>query len=212
MVYTEQNKTQRPIPLPPPELPALLEIQTLRLHLRRLREADEAAFVYFHEASEDHLRPWTPARSETITHDQLFQVQRLRALQGLRNGDQLHLAAFLPTGQIAGFFNLNNIIRGVFQNTYAGWSISAELVGRGLGTEGVLALLDVAFAPPPMGLALHRVQANVIPENVPSIRVAEKAGFRREGLARNYLKIAGIWQDHIMFAKLASEHTIQFGS
>jgi ribosomal-protein-alanine N-acetyltransferase len=84
--------------------------------------------------------------------------------------------------------------------------VSAEVVGRGLATEGVRALLDVAFAAPP-GLALHRVQANVIPDNVRSLRVAEKAGFRREGYAPRYLKIAGEWRDHVMFAILADEHT-----
>ena len=81
---------------------------------------------------------------------------------------------------------------------------------QGLATEGVIAMLDLAFAPEPAGLGLHRVQANIIPHNAPSLRVAEKAGFRREGLALAYLNIAGEWRDHLMFAKLADEHTLRF--
>ena len=95
----------------------------------------------------------------------------------------------------------------VFQNAYASWSVSADVAGSGLGTEGAQALLDLAFLPHPEGLGLHRVQANIIPANHASIRIAEKTGFRYEGLAKRYLKIGGHWQDHAMYAKLSDEHT-----
>jgi len=68
----------------------------------------------------------------------------------------------------------------------------------------------LAFAAPPVGLGLHRVQANVIPTNTGSVRVAEKAGFRMEGLGRNYLKIAGEWRDHVFYGKLSGEHQIKY--
>lgn len=116
-----------------------------------------------------------------------------------------------PThGRIAGFFGLNNIVRGVFQNADAGWSVSADCLRMGLATEGVAALLDVAFAPPPRGLGLHRVQANVIPTNVASLKVAERCGFRREGVSLRMIEIDGRWQDHVNFAKLGDEHELRF--
>ena len=59
------------------------------------------------------------------------------------------------------------------------------------------ALLHFAFDE----LGLHRVQANIIPRNVASVRVAEKAGLRREGLALRYLRINGAWEDHAMYAR-----------
>ena len=71
-------------------------------------------------------------------------------------------------------------------------------------------MLDIAFAAEPRGLGLHRVQANVIPANPASLRVAEKAGMRLEGTAKRYLEIAGVWQDHHMFAKTAEEHTFRY--
>ena len=106
--------------------------------------------------------------------------------------------------------NLTQIFRRALQGAFAGWSVNAEVARQGYATEGVIALLDLAFAPEPAGLGLHRVQANIVPTNAPRLRVAEKAGFRHEGLALRYLRIAGEWRDHAMFAKLADEHTPQF--
>lgn len=105
---------------------------------------------------------------------------------------------------------MSQIFRRAFQNAYVGWRVSADQVGRGIGTAGVFALLDLAFAPEPVGLGLHRVQANIIPENAASIRIAEKVGLRLEGRAVAYLKINGVWEDHLMFAKLADEHVPHF--
>jgi [ribosomal protein S5]-alanine N-acetyltransferase len=51
-------------------------------------------------------------------------------------------------------------------------------------------------------LRLHRVEAACIPTNDASIRLLEKCGFGREGYAREYLCINGIWQDHLLFARL----------
>jgi ribosomal-protein-alanine N-acetyltransferase len=106
--------------------------------------------------------------------------------------------------------NLNNIVRGVFQNTDMGWRVMFEFAGRGLGTEAVIGMLDLAFAAPPAGMGLHRVQANIIETNVPSMRLAARAGFRREGVAPRMLRINGEWQDHVMHAKLADEHTLTY--
>ncbi len=84
--------------------------------------------------------------------------------------------------------------------------VGADSMGRGLGTEGVEALLRVAFTADPDGLALHRVQANIMPTNQRSIRIAAKVGLRCEGLAVRYLEIAGTWEDHIMFAMTREEY------
>ena len=128
------------------------------------------------------------------------------ARRGQAAGTQCRLVATLHDGTLAGIVSLSEIVRGVFQNAYAGWRVSADLIRQGLGSEGVNGLLDLAFAPPPVGIGLHRVQANIIPTNLASLRVAEKCGLRREGLAPRYLKIAGQWQDHVLTAKTVEEH------
>ena len=47
---------------------------------------------------------------------------------------------------------------------------------------------------------LHRIQANHLPDNVRSSRLLARLGFRREGLAREYLFIRGAWRDHVLTA------------
>jgi len=185
-------------------------IRTPRLLLRPLCADDRAEFVRVHTASRALFAPWFPARPADETLDDFFARQLNQTLDGLRENTQYRFVGLLDDARIAGFFNLFQVVRGAAQYAVSSWSVSAEVGRQGLGTEGVTALLDFAFAPSPTGLGLHRVQANIIPTNTPSIRVAEKTGFRREGLAKNYLKIAGVWQDHFLYAKLADEHTFTF--
>jgi [ribosomal protein S5]-alanine N-acetyltransferase len=185
-------------------------IRTPRMLLRTLLPGDRVAYRRAHEASAAMWAPWFPVSPLEETADQWFDRQLERVASGAREGTECRLVGFLADGRIAGLFNLTQIFRRALQGALAGWSVNAEVARQGYATEGVIALLDLAFAPEPAGLGLHRVQANIIPSNVPSLRVAEKAGFRPEGLALRYLKIAGEWRDHAMHAKLADEHTPRY--
>jgi [ribosomal protein S5]-alanine N-acetyltransferase len=186
-------------------------LRTPRLTLRPINRDDFDALVDFYSISRDHLRPWSPRVPETGEMRGYFDEQLERTEIGLETGSACRLIAIEnSTGKLAGTFGLNNITRGAFQNADAGWQVAASHLGQGFATEGVSALLDLAFAPTPRGLGLHRVQANVIPTNGASLRVCAKCGFRVEGSARRMLFIAGQWQDHVMHAKLAEEHTIKY--
>jgi ribosomal-protein-alanine N-acetyltransferase len=179
--------------------------RTVRLWLRPLMPEDREEYIRMHRVSAAHFRPYMAAAEPGTTHADMFSKELEQSVQGEEKGTLVRRAAFLQDGRMAGLFSLSQIYRGAFQNCYAGWRVNVEVTGQGICTEGMAAMLEVAFALPPAGLGLHRVQANIIPGNAPSIRVAEKLGFRREGLALGYLKIAGHWQDHLMFAKLADE-------
>ncbi len=191
-----------------PAHPALPDVtlRTPRLVLRNYLPSDRAGFVRVHEVSAAYWRPWLPAGLPGESYDDVFDRTLEAARRGQAAGTQCRLVATLHTGQLAGIFSLSEIVRGAFQNAYGGWRVSADLAKQGIGTEGVNGLLDLAFAPPPVGIGLHRVQANIIPGNLPSLRVAQKCGLRREGMAPRYLKIAGQWQDHVMTAKTIEEH------
>ncbi len=188
------------MPLPQPRL------RTAQLLLRLPTESDRAEFVRAMTLSESHMRPWVPRHVEGARADAWFDRSLERANREWGAGTGVRLFAFLDDGRMAGSFSLNNIVRGVFQNADAGWMVMVDCLRRGVATEGVGALLDYALAPEPVGLGLHRVQANVIPRNEASLKVARKCGFREEGLAKAMLNIDGQWQDHIMFAKIADEH------
>lgn len=191
-------------------MPAAPIVRTPRLLLRPLRAGDRDAFIQLHEVSRALFEPWSPLQAAQESLEDLFATDLRKGARGRRSGNHLRLVGILDDGRIGGFFNLSEIVRGVFHNAYAGWSVNAEVAGQGIATEGVLALLDCAFAPPSAGWGLHRVQANIIPGNAASLRVAEKAGFRQEGTALRYLKIAGRWQDHLMFAKTVEEHEVVY--
>ena len=99
-------------------------------------------------------------------------------------------------GAIVGSINLSQVFRKAFQNAYLGYSLGVKYTGKGYMTEAVNLMLRFAFK----DLKLHRVEANVQPENLPSIAVLKRCGFTKEGFSRKYLKIAGKWRDHERFA------------
>jgi ribosomal-protein-alanine N-acetyltransferase len=180
--------------------------RTERLLLRPFAETDADEFVRLIEASREAWAPWTPASERAVSGGELFRRELRRTEAGAGSGTHLRLGAFVHVGRsLVGIFALNEIVRGVFQSAHASWQIAGDRMGQGLGTEGVRAILDIAFDQPPEGIGLHRVQANIMPSNTPSLRIAEKIGFRREGLAERYLKIAGRWEDHAMFAITSEE-------
>jgi [ribosomal protein S5]-alanine N-acetyltransferase len=102
---------------------------------------------------------------------------------------------------IVGVVNFSQIFRGGFQNAYMGYYVGAEFTGRGYMTQGLRLALDYAFR----RLKLHRVEANIQPENVASIALVKKLGFRLEGYSPRYLKISGHWRDHERWAILREE-------
>lgn len=87
---------------------------------------------------------------------------------------------------------LSGIIRGPFQSCYIGWSCEGSLEGKGYAREAVGEVLDRAFTT----LSLHRVEANIVPENARSIALAKACGFRYEGFSPSYLCIRGHWREH----------------
>ena len=104
-------------------------------------------------------------------------------------------------GAIAGVYNVGQIFYGPFCSAYLGYYGFAPFAGHGYMHEGLRLVLRYAFGP----LGLHRLEANIQPENGSSIALVSGAGFRLEGLSPRYLKIAGRWRDHERWAILAEE-------
>jgi [ribosomal protein S5]-alanine N-acetyltransferase len=145
------------------------------------------------------LDRWEPVRPDTFF---TLETQQ-RGLARLREAEDFtDLGVFLEAGdELVGRVQLSGISPSPFENAYLGYFVSERHNGRGYATAGVRLAVDVAFAE----IGLHRVQAAVIPRNLASIRVLEKAGFRNEGLALRYLQIAGVWEDHLLYAVTAEE-------
>jgi ribosomal-protein-alanine N-acetyltransferase len=147
----------------------------------------------------EFLDPWEPVRPDTFF---TLETQK-RGLARFREAEDFaDFGIFLTEGdELVGRVQLSGISPPPFANAYLGYFVSECHNGRGYATDGVRLAVDAALGE----LALHRVQAAVIPRNLASIRVLEKAGFRKEGLALRYLQVAGVWEDHLLYAVTAEE-------
>ena len=89
-------------------------------------------------------------------------------------------------------------MRGAFQSCHLGYQLDERAINQGFMTEALRRAIAFVFDE----LQLHRIEANVMPRNLRSSRVLAKLGFVEEGLARQYLKINGVWEDHIHYVML----------
>jgi ribosomal-protein-alanine N-acetyltransferase len=146
----------------------------------------------------DFMAPFEPARAEANFTDsgQLALIRDLLARH--ERGQTLPHVILDEDGSVVGRITLNEIVRGPFQSCSLGYWVAASANGRGLATAAVRDIVRVAFE----DLGLHRIQAGTLPGNVRSQRVLESNGFVRFGLAPAYLRIAGRWQDHVLFQLL----------
>jgi ribosomal-protein-alanine N-acetyltransferase len=176
-----------------------------RVLLRAPRRTDVRALVALQQHNAEHRRPWGPVPAPGSEPDSPLAVAR--EIKAARRewredrGYRMVIELRDEPGRLAGRVSLSQVWRGNFGSCYLGYWIDRDLEGRGLMTDAVRAITTFAFA----RLGLHRVQANVVPRNTGSLRVLEKAGFRREGLAERYLQLAGVWEDHVMHAVTSEE-------
>jgi len=164
--------------------------------LKELRREDAPLLHRFRLENRAFLRPWEPLRDDGY-YTLEAATQTIEAQEADREADRGYAFGIFAGDELVGYANLNAVVRGVFQNAYLGYAVGAAANGRGYATDAVREVARVGFAE----LGLHRIQAAAIPRNTASIRVLEKAGFRREGLAERYLLIAGTWEDHVLFAR-----------
>jgi [ribosomal protein S5]-alanine N-acetyltransferase len=167
--------------------------------VREFEVADAEALLELLVRDRAFLDPWEPVRADSFFTLEVQQrgISKLRAAE-----DLVDFGIFLAeTDELVGRVQLSGITRGPFQNAHVGYFVAERHNGRGYATEAVRQAVDAAFR----ALDLHRVQAAVIPRNTASIRVLEKVGFREEGCARRYLRIAGAWEDHKLYAVTREE-------
>ena len=161
--------------------------------------SDYEQWAALRAASREFLTPWEPIWP---SNDLTRTAFRSRIRQYWRDIDEdvaYPYFIFDAQGQVlVGALTLSNVRRGVAQTGTLGYWIGLPHARKGYMTSAVRLTLEFAFR----HLGLHRVEASCLPHNQASIRLLQKCGFTREGLARGYLKIAGEWRDHLLFARL----------
>jgi ribosomal-protein-alanine N-acetyltransferase len=116
-----------------------------------------------------------------------------------REDQASYLIRHAACGGLVGYVNINNIVRGALRSGHLGYAAFRSHAGRGLMTKGLAAVVTDAFT----SLGLHRLEANIQPDNAPSLNLVRRLGFRREGFSPRYLLIDGQWRDHERWAVLA---------
>ncbi len=170
--------------------------------LRVPQMVDFAEWAALRELSRDFLTPWEPIWPADDLTRGAFRRRVRRYADDLRTDQAYAFFIFRKTDNaLIGGLTLANVRRGVAQAGSLGYWMGAPYAGRGHMTAAVHALIPFAFGP----LRLHRLEAACIPSNVASIRLLEKTGFVREGVARQYLCINGLWQDHLLYALLSGD-------
>jgi ribosomal-protein-alanine N-acetyltransferase len=180
-----------------------LTLEHGRVRLRPPRAADWSAWAGLRQTSRDFLEPWEPSWPAGALTRQDFR-RRLRQYAFERREDSGY-AFFIfhrDSDALLGGITLANLRRGVAQTGSIGYWMGKPHARQGYMSEALVALLDFCFGE----LNLHRIEAACLPHNVASRKLLEKCGFQGEGYARNYLKINGKWQDHLLFGVLAEDH------
>ena len=178
------------------------QVQGRGVYLRPPAPSDYAAWAELRNRSREHLVPWEPQWARDELSRSAFR-RRLRHYHREMK-DDLGYAFFIlrdHDGALLGGLTLSNVRRGVTQAAALGYWLGAPHVRRGCMTAAVEAVVPFVFDE----LKLHRLEAACLPHNHASIRVLRQNGFQDEGLARRYLKIDGIWRDHMLFALLADD-------
>jgi ribosomal-protein-alanine N-acetyltransferase len=160
------------------------------------------AWSLLREASREHLEPFEPEWASDELSRGAFRrrLKRYRRDRWFGTG-AAYLVERVADGALLGGVTLTNIRRGVTQSASVGYWIGLPFIRQGYASEALGAVLRYAFD----DLELNRVEAACMPRNRASRGVLERAGFRQEGLARRYLMIRGVYEDHLLFARLRSD-------
>jgi ribosomal-protein-alanine N-acetyltransferase len=172
--------------------------------LRAPQMSDYSEWTTLREASRAFLTPWEPTWPSDDLSRSAFRRRLRRYAEDQRADTSYAFFLFRKSDEaLVGGLTLANIRRGVAQAGSLGYWVGEPFARRGLMTGAVQGLVPFAFG----SLRLHRLEAACIPSNTASIRLLEKVGFVREGYAREYLCINGLWQDHLLFARLNGGRT-----
>lgn len=171
-------------------------LSTARLRLVPVDPGLAGAVTEYNRTNHVHLQPWNPLATPDTFREEAVRASIVRNADERSAGRRYDYAIFLSDdpavmiGQIA----LSNVVRGVLQACYAGYGLAANAQGNGYMTEALRAAIQFGFE----RLRLHRIMATYMPRNERSAAVLKRLGFVIEGTAKDYLFIAGRWEDSVL--------------
>ncbi len=174
------------------------------MRLRPVRLLDALTWSRIRIRDEEHLRPWEPSgldswldRHRPTEWPPMYMRLRSAAKRGLMLPFVIEI-----DGDYCGQLTVGNIVRGPLRSAWIGYWVASHAGEKGIATAAVAMAVDHCFG----NSGLHRLEATVRPENLASQSVLRKAGFREEGLLRDYMDVDGRWRDHILVAQTIEDH------
>lgn len=162
-----------------------------RIKVRLIEPADQLAFLKQARLSHELHRQWidvpiTPRAFRTYVEE--LSTESNRGFLIVRTDTQ----------DLVGAVELRDIYYQNFRNSYLVYYGFSGHLQQGLMTEGLRQVIRIAFGK----LRLHRLEANIQPNNTASLGLARTCGFRKEGESPRFLKIRGRWRDFERWALL----------
>ncbi len=174
------------------------EYQTQRLYLKILKPYHAKNVLEYYRRNASFLKEWDPKRDDYFY---TLSLQRQLLKDDLTDFKNKTLVKFWliskDTNKIIGNVCFSNIIMGNFKSSYMSYKLDENEINKGYITEAINKAVNIMFN----DFGLHRIEVNIIPRNSRSLRIMEKLNFIEEGFSKTYLKINGVWEDHIHFAK-----------
>lgn len=170
--------------------------------MRVPRMADFEEWVTLRGASRDFLAPWEPVWPDDDLTRGSFRRRIRRYERDLHEESGYAFLVFRKSDRVMlGGATLTNLRRGAAQAASLGYWMGERHAGKGYMSAAIAALVPFTHS----ALRIRRIEAACLQSNAASMRLLEKLNFTREGVARQYLSIAGSWQDHLLYARLASD-------
>lgn len=169
--------------------------ETDRLILKVLDKSHAELVLDYYSRNRVFLEEWEPLKGEEFYTREHHEKQLNDEFNNIEKGNAFRLWIFKKDDQskIVGSVGFNNIVRGAFLSCHLGYKSDKDEINKGYITEAIQKGIEIMFNE----FGLHRIEANIIPRNKRSLRVVEKLGFYNEGFAYKYLRINGVWEDHI---------------
>ena len=170
--------------------------KTFQIGQRRLgplETAKSSHLAEFQVRNQERFAPYAPARSDAF-YTRGYWARARRASRYERVQEEALRWVLMDASGVYAQINMDQIVRGAFQSAVLGYSLDKLLEGQGIMNACLRAIIDYAFS----DLKLHRLMANHVPENERSAAVLARLGFEKEGVARDYLKLNGVWRDHVL--------------
>ncbi|MDT8719255.1 GNAT family N-acetyltransferase [Clostridium sp. 19966] len=169
--------------------------ETERLVLKVLDKSYADLVLEYYSRNKLFLEEWEPRRNEGFYTKAYHEKELEKEYISIEKGDSFRVWILKKEDErkIIGSIGFSNIVRGAFLSCYLGYKLDKDEINKGYMTEAINKGIEIMFNE----YGLHRIEANIMPKNKRSLRVAEKVGFYNEGLAYKYLNINGKWEDHI---------------